>query len=237
MEEINLTAVSRRIPATPLQIPEEHLPSLLKICTLSKKAVDQLVEALQSNRIESESQAMAHRISGQVPLIRLSDLIGILSTTYALYAVREFSEIETPEFITDLVASILNSGRWETEVTPAVQSGLRARFERILSVETLRMLSKAIHLQRDGERLYCEAKVLSDIRPLFGGDAVERPLAAVVTHTLKLSYHEGRQHRDFFTVLDLADLQALHETLTRALEKDRELRNLLGESRLPVLGV
>jgi hypothetical protein len=99
------------------------------------------------------------------------------------------------------------------------------------------MISKASRLQREGERLYCEAMILSDIRPIFGDDIASGPGSAVLTHTLKLSYHGDEGHRDFFVVLDGEDLKALGEVVDRAQAKDESLRKALRGASIPDLGI
>ena len=85
--------------------------------------------------------------------------------------------------------------------------------------------------------MFCNAKILSDIRPIFGPKIESGPVAAVVTHTLKLGYHEEGEHKQFFVVLDDADLVTFQEVIQRAREKSDALDNLLGASKLPRLGV
>ena len=99
------------------------------------------------------------------------------------------------------------------------------------------MISKASRLQREGERLYCEAMILSDIRPVFGDDITSGPGSAVLTHTLKVSYHGDEGHRDFFVVLDGEDLKALGEVVDRAQAKDESLRKVLRGTNIPDLGI
>jgi hypothetical protein len=106
---------------------------------------------------------------------------------------------------------------------------------RLMSIEVLNTVSKAARLQRDGERLYCNAKILSDIRPVFSHDPTLRPLGAVLTHTLKIGFHEGGEHQEFHVVLDVDDLLALSEVIYRAQAKDKTLRKLLKESKLTSL--
>jgi hypothetical protein len=116
-------------------------------------------------------------------------------------------------------------------------SHARERFKRLLNITTLNTLSKAIRLQRDGERLYCDAKILSDIRPVFGDDVSQGPISVVITHTLKLGYHEGDDHKEFFIVLDAQDLINLSEVIERAHEKAETLDALLEKTGLPRLGI
>jgi hypothetical protein len=227
--------------AMPLRIPEQHVPALAAICKLSDESVEQLITALSSTSTEPRPEDMAARIAEHVPSITPETLVEIIRIIYTIYGVREFSESEPEEFLDDLMDGIFRSELSPRPSGPAICSDdeprIRERFQRLLGIESLSMLSKAIILQRDGERLYCESKILSDMRPVFGAENVGRPLAAVVTHTLKIAYHEGRAHKEFFVVLDRADLESLQADITRAQEKDRELRAMLKQSNIPDLGV
>jgi hypothetical protein len=218
-----------------LRIPEQHIRPLLKICSLSEESADQLIGALSSAKVETDPSEMIVRVSESVPNIPLEDLSDIIRTVYALYPVRELSEVADEQFLDDLIIGIQRSERNNVHV-PVIGDGIRDRLRKLLDITSLRILSKAINLQRDGDNLYCEAKILSDVRPVFSED-VGQPMCAVVTHTLKLGYHKGGRHKEIFLVLDRADLGTLQEVLRRAAEKDRELRIFLGKSNIPALGV
>jgi hypothetical protein len=212
----------------PLRIPEQHLPALEKICRLSPAAAEQLASALQSAPVDASPDRMAERVAPLAPAMSREDLIDIVSTLYAMYGVREIAGVEPDRFVEDLVAGIRSS-----ELKPLVEeaeAAVRDRFLRLMGNEGLRAFSKSIQLQRDGERTYCDSRILSDMRPVFRDDNVGRPLAGVITHTLKLRYHEGGSHKDFFVVLGRSDLENLQKVLTRAQEKDRQLRALLAET-------
>ena len=43
------------------------------------------------------------------------------------------------------------------------------------------------------ERLFCTAKILTDLRPVFDRVATDGPAALSVVHTLKLSFHHGSE--------------------------------------------
>jgi hypothetical protein len=220
----------------PLYIPDEHLPVLGKILKLSDKSADELISALSSAPIVGTAAEMSKQIAGRVPGIPAEDLTSIVDTLYALYHVREFSEVRRSTFLRDLLESIrLNPDFDLRDRKDAPQ--LRKRFQRLLNIETLNTLSKAIKLQRDGERLYCGAKIISDIRPVFGADVAEKPTSAVILHTLKIGYHERGEHKDFFLVLDEQDLERLQEVIERAKSKGATLTELLQAAGLRRLGI
>jgi hypothetical protein len=219
-----------------LQVPKQHLPTIGKILALSDAATTELISALSSATITSEAPALAEKIAGSVPTIQPTDLAEILGTLYSLYHVREFSEVGSSRFLTDLVEGLRSNPDFNLKKAEDA-SAAKKRFQRLLNVETLNILTKAIRLQRDGERIYCDARIVSDIRPVFGDDVADKPISAVITHTLKLGYHEGGDHKQFFVVLDEQDLIALHEVIARAISKGASLTELLGSADIPRLGI
>ncbi len=220
-----------------LQIPKDSVPGIVELVNLSEPSVDQLTVALYAAPKLSDSDDMAANIAQGVPSVSMVQLSKIIDTLYGLYHVREFSGVEPAEFLEDAMEAIVESPHIEPRLNEPQLALLRTRLEKLLKVETLLVIAKASRLQRDGERLYCESKILSDIRPVFGEDPTARPSGAVITHTLKIAYHEKGKHHDFHLVLDSVDLGALKDVIDRALVKDETLRSLLKDANLPDLGL
>jgi chemotaxis protein CheY-P-specific phosphatase CheC len=218
-----------------LQIPKEYLPAIGKILKLSDAAVEELINAMSSATITAEAAGMAEKITESVPSIPYEDLVDIVQILYSLYHVREFSEVRPARFVRDLVETLLLNPDFGISKSDASPTG--KRFQRLLNVKTLNTLSKAIRLQRDAEHIYCEAKIISDIRPVFGDNVKQRPLSAVITHTLKLGYDQLGEHKEFFIVLDEEDLGALQSVVERAKAKGQTLTEILNAARIPRLGI
>ena len=202
---------------------------------MSESSMGRLISALKSAPPLPDPNEMADWLAKQVPSLSGNRLADMLATVYTLYEIREFSGVPPPRFLADLMDGIRQIP--ELQLAPKELSKFQSVFERLMDIEPLNTVAKAKRLQRDGERLYCTAKILSDIRPVFGSDPDTRPSGAVLTHTLKLAYHDGtgRSHREFHVVLDSNDLEALEEVITRAKAKDRTLRELLKGMNLPTL--
>jgi hypothetical protein len=161
----------------------------------------------------------------------------ILDALYGLYYMREYSGVMSSRFIDDLIEGIHEISNRPELIDINIDSiSLKERFERLLSINSLYIIAKSARLKFDGERLYFEAKILSDIRPVFDADPENIPSAAVITHTLKIVYHEGNNHKEFYVVLGSSDLSSLSKTVERAVLKDETLRNLLKQANLSVLG-
>jgi hypothetical protein len=218
-----------------LRIPEEDIPALAVIKALPEASARALADALKSAKPSPDTSEMAARISKKVPSIPMEQLSSILDALYTIYYIRELSGVEPSTFLEDFMEGVQN--------VPQLKAGkqgmarLRGRFEQLLSTNSFNLLSKAKRLQRDGERLYCDAKILSDIRPVFNRNPTSRPLGAVVTHTLRLGYHESGDHKEFRVILDSVDLDVLADVVFRAKAKDETLRELLKDAKLPDLGL
>jgi len=219
-----------------LRIPNEHIPGMVKIYGLPDPMANGLIDALGAASIVPQPQEMAAQIAENVPTIPIEDLAVIVRTVYSLYYARGFSDVSPSRFLGELVDAV-----FDIPEIRAAKSGdetaVRDRLKRLLNIKSLGMISKASRLQREGERLYCEAMILSDIRPIFGDDIASGPGSAVLTHTFKLSYHGDEGHRDFFVVLDGEDLKALGEVVDRAQAKDESLRKALRGASIPDLGI
>jgi hypothetical protein len=217
-----------------LNIPPEDSKAIATMRAFASSSLDQFIKALRSAPPISSPQEMASRIAKQVPSVPLKNLESVVETLYTLYYIRDLAGVSPSTFLSDLMEGIPNNrivGVAEKDIPK-----LHAILERLLNIDSLNIVAKAARLQRDGERLYCTGKVLSDIRPVFGDNPLNRPAGAVLTHTLKIGYHEGKEHQEFHVVLDSDDLNALAEVVKRAQTKDKTLRGLLKEARLPNLG-
>jgi hypothetical protein len=216
-----------------LEIAKEDTGAIAALKALAAPTVERFISALAEAPPISDPRKMAAYIAKQVPAIPVSQLIPVLETVYTFYQIRELSGVKPARFFGDLMDGLRKSP--ELQVTQRALPRLRSLLERLLNIDTLKTIAKAARLLRDSERIYCNAKILSDIRPVFTEDPAARPLGAVLTHTLKIVYHQGNDHVEFHVVLDSADLGALGEVVRRAEVKDNTLRELLKSAELPSL--
>ncbi len=107
----------------------------------------------------------------------------------------------------------------------------------LLGAEAFTLTAKAQDLQTDDERTFCRARILTDLRPVFGTNIEDGPKGMVIIHLLKLGFHQAseRHHDEFYVALDADDLQTLKKVVERAQSKAKILRATV--SNLPVLGV
>jgi len=218
-----------------LELPKEDASSITAMQALSHATMEKFISALAAAPLISNPHEMATHVAKRVSSIPKDQLTRVLDTIYTLYHIRELAGVEHSQFLDDLMEAIQNNPT--LQLSQKETPKLRFLLERTMNIDSLNMVAKAGRLQRDVEHLYCAAKILSDVRPVFGSDPAVRPVGAVLTHTLKIRYHEGdlRDHREFYVVLDSNDLDELRDIIQRAQTKDKSLRELLKSAQLPTL--
>ena len=119
------------------------------------------------------------------------------------------------------------------EASEPERQRLRAFLKAALPINSVRVTAKAWTLMVEEERNLHEARIVSDLRPIFGDDVDEGPAAWLIVHSLKLTVHEGRDLREIFVGIDAADLEDLANLLEREAKKTRALRESLAKTGVP----
>lgn len=113
------------------------------------------------------------------------------------------------------------------------QGVLVERLVSLLTAESLRLTAKALEVSTEYEHVYSDARILTDIRPVFSDRETTAPAAAVIINNLKLNYYGADGHiREFHVALDRADVQSLRDVLDRALDKMTSITTLIGDAHL-----
>jgi hypothetical protein len=151
----------------------------------------------------------------------------------SLYQGRTYFEVEPNTFLSDLEGTLKHKPGWGS--IDWLQFG--KRLERLFNIEALSVSAKAVLLQLEYERRYHEARVLTDARPVFGADPSQSPKAAILTHNLRLAYHDNSNEiREFYIALDSIDLSEFIQVLIRAQEKEKTLSAYFDAAHLRLIG-
>lgn len=118
------------------------------------------------------------------------------------------------------------------DLDDAARSRLVARLVRALESEGLLLTSKALDVLTDHDRVYLEARILTDLRPVFLDDPTSGIQAGVIVHTLRINHLVDGAEASFYVALDEADLEDLQGTLDRAVEKADHLRGFAAQAEL-----
>jgi hypothetical protein len=215
----------------PLRIPAEYKPGLRVAASLSAEQVERVAAIIRKRAVASNTQELARAIApvfGGDSDARATQLSIALFSLYALMA-KEDSPVD--RVARDVAIAFLGENDGAESGDKAVLGRLEQNLRTLLASESLWAQVKAVQLKYDHERTYCDAKIYTDIRPIFAEDAQQAPSQAVLTHTLKLTFHQGTPiTREVFFMLDDDDLEDLSRVLERARAKSATLQKWLGSA-------
>ena len=166
-------------------------------------------------------------ISAKIRSIDTADLDPILDAVISLSFVAATTEVSIPEFVEDVCNAVNESGIAKPRLSDDDCVAFKRSLSDLLTADVFSIGTKARALMQEHERTFCRARILTDIRPVFGAEVRESPKAVVVVHTLRISYHEGSELKDFYLSLDSDDIETLREVLERADSKAKTLESVL----------
>jgi hypothetical protein len=111
---------------------------------------------------------------------------------------------------------------------------LKKRLASLAKSKSIELIAKASELSRTNDRSFRSARIVSDLRPICLGDDAH-VAAAVIVHQLAIrAFRNGKRESTYFA-LDTADLAALSAAVSRAVKKDKSLREFAAASVTPIL--
>ncbi|MBS1824709.1 MAG: hypothetical protein JST93_05275 [Acidobacteria bacterium] len=217
-----------------ISIPDDHKLGLEQIRDLPLDTVSQLIAALRECPKASDAGSTVKLLIDRVPSFSPPDAQRIINTLDSLYELKGHFEVSSETLAGDLIAAALRSNRhW---LPQAEVPTFKERLIELLSIGSLAVRAKARVLERDHNQLFHDGRILTDLRPVFGLDPSEEPVGVVISHTLKVVFHEGLgEHKELYLVLDLNDLAHLREVVDRAEKKHSVLRSMLESKGIKIL--
>ena len=214
------TALSPSQPAiiqTLLDLPED----------LRKSLVNAFAQAPMTTSVKKYAEYIAAAVAQ--PGLPVRDLVHLFISLKVNH-VREGTAVE--KFAAEFKDEIRMA---KPQGTGAYWEKLNGDIAAILSSGGLVLLAKSLDLMQGNARVFTKARILTDVRPVFGDDVTRPPLDGVVIHTLKLSFYSNDNEEDFHMALDRGDLLKLREVIDRALAKETTLLEAMehGQLRAP----
>lgn len=226
-----------------LTIPERHRAGVALIRQLDADSVRAIRLALDSvlaertldegSPSERGTEDLVASMVTTVPRMAKSDLRKIADALISLYAAKAVREIALEEFVERISDALESLDSGEAKLPPDERKQFRDNLTTLLSADMFGIAAKVVDLRTDDERVFCRARILTDLRPVFGSRIEDGPQGMVVVHLLKLAYHSAsEEHPEFFVSLDSDDLQTLRKLIDRAEAKARSLKSHLKNTRL-----
>jgi hypothetical protein len=211
-------------------IPDRYHLGLSEIVALSIEAVEAIAQTLAKVEPVHGTKELVSSVE-HAAQISNEKADAIVRSLRSLYVLRASSEAEVPELVTKLITAMQTSGKKPLQVPDQEKGDLETKFTRLLSLKSLGTFSKIEQLKSDHHSLFYDAKILTDLRPVF--DQPEQlPPGAIITHTLKIVCHEGLEHKELYFSLDSEDIVTLKKIVERAEVKLSSLKALLKAANL-----
>jgi hypothetical protein len=218
-------------------IPERLLQSIKRIAELEQPAYEALVQVLEKLSPALTRDEFAENASKTLSTIPPKDLQEILTSILVLYRVKDKKGLSNEDISQKAVESLSHAKNEEIKISEEKQPVLKDRIKKLLSFDaSVGVTAKALDVMTDQDRVFCNARILSDIRPVFT-TSLESASAAVIVHTLRIGFHQDDKHQDFYFALDGSDLKALKEIILRAEKKTKALEAILEKSNTKCLKV
>jgi hypothetical protein len=156
------------------------------------------------------------------------ETLGLLVVLSSLYVTRVGKKGVTLEnFSLELIEALKATEKNEKPFELSDEKVLKFRtdIKDLLSLDdSFGVTAGATSIMVELEHVWQSARILTDLRPVFGPDLRE-PKAEVLIHNLRITYREGGSSNEFFVGLDSNDLRMLRDVVERALEKESSLRS------------
>ena len=225
-----------------LNIPEHYRAGIAAIRTLDDQSVQEIRDALDGtsrqksgdvNSVARSPKDVAITAVTAVSATKTVNIKQIAEAVTALYAVKSARDASVEEF-TELVCDAMESlSSEELRLPKAERQKFKEKLLKILNADLFGLVVKVYDLATEDERIFCSARILTDLRPVFGPKVQDGPSAMIVTHMLKLTYHHGdKEHKNFHVALDADDLRTLKEIIDRAESKAKTLKSSVRDIRI-----
>lgn len=218
-----------------LRIPKQNEAGFKILAALGDDSVQELVSALRKVSPVLYGPDLASRVASEVDTIPRSDVDQIAQVLLPLYLLRERYESSVPEIAEDVCQAMDRSDDEELRLSGEDRDQFKDHLIQLLDIEAVGVGAKALDVLFENQRSYISARIVTELRPIFGPNAEGPPAGALTVHMLKITYQEQGQQKEFFVALDTTDVGALSKVLDRADSKAESLKAFLAETEVPYI--
>ena len=215
-----------------VSLPPSLAGGLREIAALPQSSFDALLAFLRGIPV----QIKQYRVFNS-PIFTSADLgdkgQSITEAAFSLILSRAARRIAITQFVDDLIEGFTPS----RDLDDVQLRNLRIRATDILSVDALDLVARAHNVLLEHSQVYTTARIVTDIRPVFGEDVLVKPLSNVIVHMLSIVYRSAGRRENFVVALDEKDLDQLIDVLERAKTKERTLKELMKNNNIPSIEV
>jgi hypothetical protein len=219
-----------------LRVPDKQIVHIKKLLELPDDKVAKFLDALSKVGPQFNVDDLSTEVSERLDLPR-EFAWGVIKVLISLYLTRTWKQPVERFVDRDVHAALKKAKVFSTENSDAEWQKLRKFLISALSLErTVGTAAKAGNVLTQHERIFANARIMTDVRPIFHLDVSEKPESAVIVHMLKITQRDNfGNHADQYFALDSNDIATMQGLLDRAVMKEKTLRAVMKESGVTVL--
>jgi len=207
--------------AIPVEVPRHFAEQFDALAKLSGAEFDRLEAALRQLPPFGSQDAVIEAVARSA-----GDVLDAETLSVALISILA----QVPHMAGELADAISRS--IAIELSDAERTDLATRLTTLLDLEALGSIGKADDIITDHEHVFRNARILTDVRPIFGDDVGSAPEAAVLIAMLRIDHSTHGRRESIYFALDPPDLDSLKEVVDRATAKIRSLEDFLSAAGL-----
>ncbi len=233
---LECAGVERRENLPELTIPERYRAGFAKIIGLEDPPFQELLSVLREEPPALDYVELALQIAPKVSAVSEDDIEDILETLDSLYAARVRFALPVADFAEAVRRAVEQSDTEELRLPEGNGGRLGERLTQLLDINALDATRKALDVLLEHEHTFHGARIMTDIRPIFGPSTGDDPTGAVIVHMLKLGYHdESEDVKEIYLALETGDIDILIDMFRRAKSKADSLKRVLKRARVPYI--
>ncbi|ASJ71087.1 hypothetical protein IMCC3135_04870 [Granulosicoccus antarcticus IMCC3135] len=217
---------------------EKLASDIREILVLSDEQLSSLALSLNNDdsKILSRADLRKHL---QTQLTGEHELLGQVLESFLIKTAKLVSDVvsKDSQFSASLIKDVI-----EREFEASKNNDLVERFlatwptlEAMMCSDVVRLVEKSIRLTFDQSDILTDARIITDIRPVYDDDReiIER---ALIVQTMRIDYYNSGRKKTLSLALDNADLMRLKECVEKAMSKAVSAKALIEtEAKISVL--
>jgi hypothetical protein len=226
-----------------LQVPPQFHVPIRSLLELPEERLQAILEALKQSGSKFNVYDLASDVTSQTGISRqITD--GVIQALAYFYLAKERQALALEAFLDEQVGPGLKNVLVAQADKAAAKEEIEARWTRFRKFlvaslaldDTIGTAAKAGPVMTEHERVFVDARILTDVRPIFHPDLSEKPSVAVVVHMLRITTRDiFRNYQAQYFALDSNDIRLMKQLMDRAITKEETLTNVMGDSGLHVI--
>jgi len=149
-----------------LNIPESYRPGLSLIRKLDERSVRDLRLALdQATDTSLRPDVLAASAVSSISHANVEEFREIADTVGTMYSVRMLNSMPLDDFVQEICEVMSSLDSQELRVPESERASFREKLLTVFGSKNFETVAKAWDLKTDDERVFCGARIITDMRP------------------------------------------------------------------------